>query len=84
MIFLDAVSAVGKSITSAVISNPNNPLEKSLVSLSQSSINDENVADNNQSMSRAEERRKKEVQTVSEEAQILRKIFIKVNEQKTA
>jgi tetratricopeptide repeat protein 30 len=32
MIFLDAVSAVGKSITSAVISNPNNPLEKSLVS----------------------------------------------------
>jgi hypothetical protein len=35
-------------------------------------------------MSRAEERRKKEVQTVSEEAQILRKIFIKVNEQKTA
>jgi hypothetical protein len=35
-------------------------------------------------MSRAEERRKKEVQTVSEEAQILRKIFIKVNEQKSA
>jgi hypothetical protein len=35
-------------------------------------------------MSRAEERRKKEVQTVSEEAQILRKIFIKVNEQKMA
>jgi hypothetical protein len=35
-------------------------------------------------MSRAEERRKKEVQTVSEEAHILRKIFIKVNEQKTA
>ncbi len=80
MIFLDAVAAVGKSITSAVISNPNNPLEKSMVS--QSSINDENVADNNQSVNRAEERRKKEVQTVSEEAQILRKIFIKVNEEK--
>jgi len=82
MIFLDAVAAVGKSITSAVISNLNNPLEKSMVS--QSSINDENVADNNQSINRAEERRKKEVQTVSEEAQILRKIFIKVNDQKSA
>lgn len=32
MIFLDAVAAVGKSITSAVISNPSNPLEKSMVS----------------------------------------------------
>jgi hypothetical protein len=42
------------------------------------------VADNNQSINRAEERRRKEVQTVSEEAQILRKIFIKVNEQKLA
>ena len=82
MIFLDAVSAVGKSITSAVITNPNNPLEKSVLSQSQSSINDENVADNNQSINRAEERRRKEVQTVSEEAEILRKIFIKVNEQK--
>ncbi len=85
MIFLDAVSAVGKSITSAVISNMNNQLEKSLnSSQSLSSFNDENVADNNQSINRAEERRRKEVQTVSEEAQIIRKIFIKVNEQKAA
>lgn len=85
MIFLDAVSAVGKSITSAVISNMNNQQEKSLnSSQSLSSLNDENVADNNQSINRAEERRRKEVQTVSEEAQIIRKIFIKVNEQKTA
>lgn len=85
MIFLDAVSAVGKSITSAVISNMNNQLEKSLnSSQSLSSFNDENVADNNQSINRAEERRRKEVQTVSEEAQIIRKIFIKVNEQTAA
>lgn len=85
MIFLDAVSAVGKSITSAVINNMNNQLEKSLnSSQSLSSFNDENVADNNQSINRAEECRRKEVQTVSEEAQIIRKIFIKVNEQKTA
>lgn len=48
MIFLDAVSSVGKSITSQVISNPINPLDKSLVSnQSLSSVNDENVADNN-------------------------------------
>jgi hypothetical protein len=39
------------------------------------------VADNNQ-ISRIDEKRRRDVQTVSEEAQVLRKIFIKINEQK--
>ena len=81
MIFLDAVSSVGKQITSAVMQPSENALEKSLAS-SNYSVNDENVADNNQN-SRVEEKRRRDVQTVSEEAQILRKIFIKINEQST-
>ncbi len=45
MIFLEAVSAVGNQITSAVIST--NPLLEKSIASQQSSVNDENVADNN-------------------------------------
>jgi len=77
MIFLEAVAAVGKTITSAVL-GPSTP-EKSRTS-SKLGVNDENQPDNFQNSISVKPR---EVQTVSQEASILRKIFIKINEQRS-
>jgi hypothetical protein len=66
MIFLEAVAAVGKSITSAVLGSSTPEKSGSRASSSKIGINDENQPDNDQSAtSIIKKNQSREIQTVS-------------------